>query len=66
MAQNFFDACSREDWSDGWQILAGSHSTIGIKKYLGGMEVISLGKPFKARISIAALLELQPNLRRPV
>ena len=33
------------------------------KNYLGGMEVISLGKPFKARISIAALLELQPNLR---
>ena len=33
------------------------------KKYLGGMEVVSLGKPFKARTSIAALLELRPNLR---
>ena len=61
-AQAFFDACSRQDWN-----------TVGkfwptplddrIKGYLGGMEVVSLGKPFKARISIAALLELQPNLR---
>ena len=62
VARTFFDACAREDWS-----------TVGkfwpdkledrTKKYLGGMEVVSLGKPFRARISIAALIELQPNLR---
>lgn len=27
------------------------------------MEVVSLGKPFRARISIAALLKMQPSLR---
>ena len=33
------------------------------QELLGGLEVISLGEPFRARISIASLLELQPNLR---
>jgi hypothetical protein len=62
IAQTFFDACSREDWdavSKFWPTKLDDR----IKGYLGGMKVISLGKPFKARISIAALLELQPNLR---
>jgi RNA polymerase sigma factor (sigma-70 family) len=63
MAQNFFDACSREDWSTVGKFWPDNTLKDGTKKYLGGMEVISLGKPFKARISIAALLELQPNLR---
>ena len=62
MAQNFFDACSREDWSTVGKFWPDTLKD-GTKKYLGGMEVISLGKPFKARISIAALLELRPNLR---
>jgi RNA polymerase sigma factor (sigma-70 family) len=62
MAQDFFDACSREDWNTVgkyWPQVLDER----IKKYLGGMEVVSMGKPFKARISIAALLELQPSLR---
>jgi len=62
MAQNFFDACSREDWSTVGKFWPDTLNDRD-KKYLGGMEVISLGKPFKARISIAALLELRPNLR---
>jgi RNA polymerase sigma factor (sigma-70 family) len=62
MAQNFFDACAKEDWSMVGKFWQGDLND-GIKKYLGGMEVVSMGKPFKARISIAALLELQPNLR---
>ena len=63
MAQTFFDACSREDWSTVGKFWPDNTLKDGTKKYLGGMEVISLGKPFKGRTSIAALLELQPNLR---
>jgi hypothetical protein len=62
VAQAFFDACAKEDWSTVGKFWQGDLND-GIKKYLGGMEVVSLGKPFKARISIAALLEMQPNLR---
>ena len=62
VAQTFFDACSREDWGTVGKFWQGTLDD-RIKKNLGGMEVISLGKPFKARISIAALVEMQPNLR---
>jgi RNA polymerase sigma factor (sigma-70 family) len=62
MAQNFFDACSREDWNTVGKFWPQALDERD-KKYLGGMEVVSLGKPFKARTSIAALLELRPNLR---
>jgi RNA polymerase sigma factor (sigma-70 family) len=62
VARTFFDACAKEDWNTVgkfWQ------STLDdkLKNYLGGMSIISLGKPFKARISIAALVEMQPNVR---
>ena len=62
VAQTFFDACAKEDWSTVGKFWQGTLDD-RIKNYLGGMEVISLGKPFRARISIAALLELQPNVR---
>ena len=62
MAQTFFDACAKEDWSTFGKFWQGTLDD-KLKNYLGGMEVISLGKPFKARISIAALLEVQPSLR---
>jgi RNA polymerase sigma factor (sigma-70 family) len=62
VAQTFFDACAKEDWSTFGKFWQGTLDD-KLKNYLGGMEVISLGKPFKARISIAALVEMQPNLR---
>ena len=62
VAQTFFDACGKEDWSTVGKFWQGTLDD-RIKKYLGGMEVVSLGKPFRARMSIAALLELQPSLR---
>jgi RNA polymerase sigma factor (sigma-70 family) len=62
VAQTFFDACAKEDWSAVGKFWQGTLDD-RIKNYLGGMEVTGLGKPFKARVSIAALLELQPNLR---
>jgi RNA polymerase sigma factor (sigma-70 family) len=62
VAQTFFDACAKEDWSTVGKFWQGALDD-KLKNYLGGMEVTSLGKPFKARISIAALVEMQPNLR---
>ena len=65
VARTFFDALSREDWAEagkffqpGFDITKGS-----LKQTYGGIEVLSLGKPFKARIRIAALIALQPNVR---
>jgi RNA polymerase sigma factor (sigma-70 family) len=62
VAQTFFDACAKEDWSTVGKFWQGTLDD-KLKNYLGGMEVTSLGKPFKARISIAALVEMQPSLR---
>ncbi len=62
VARTFFDTCAKEDWSTVGKFWQGTLDD-KIKNYLGGMEVISLGKPFKGRISIAALVEMQPNLR---
>ena len=62
VAQTFFDACAKEDWSTFGKFWQGTLDD-KLKNYLGGMEVTSLGKPFKARISIAALVGMQPSLR---
>jgi RNA polymerase sigma factor (sigma-70 family) len=61
VAHAFFYACAAEDWDTVGKFWQGTLDD-KIKNYLGGMRMISLGKPFKARVSIAALLELQPNL----
>ena len=63
VAQTFFGALARGDWAEAAKYCPPGDNVEGFKKFYAGMEVISLGKPFKARISIAALLELQPELR---
>ena len=63
VAQTFFGALARGDWAEAAKYCPPGDNVEGFKKFYAGMEVISLGKPFKARISIAALLELQPGLR---
>jgi RNA polymerase sigma factor (sigma-70 family) len=61
VAKTFFEACSKEDWAG-----AGKYWLPGILKQnptflntftniYGGLEVVSLGKPFKGRISVASL-----------
>lgn len=68
-ARTFFDAMSRQDWTE-----AGKYWPPGFLKrdptflntitnMYGGLEIVSLGKPFKARISIAKMIELQPESR---
>jgi hypothetical protein len=47
-ASAFFEACVKEDWSEFlkfYSMLAVDKDT---KQYLGGLEIISIGEPFKS------------------
>ena len=68
-ARTFFEACAQEDWA-----AAAKYFPPGMLKknppflntitnIYGGLKIVSLGKPFKAMISIAKLIALQPELR---
>jgi hypothetical protein len=52
VAKTFFDACSREDWTEVakfWQ--PGPHPLNDkFKNLYGGLQVVSLGKPFWGRV----------------
>jgi RNA polymerase sigma factor (sigma-70 family) len=62
VAQKFFDMCAQENWAEtNKNSIAGFPDSF--KQRYGGLQIVSMGKPFNARISIAALLVLQPNLR---
>ncbi len=46
-ARAFFEACAKENWSEAgkfYQPLSGE-----MKKYLGGLQLVRLGKPFKSK-----------------
>jgi len=53
VAQTFFDVCAKEDWAEGRQVLAAGIAQAtarfmnGFTNYFGGLEIVSLGKPFK-------------------
>jgi RNA polymerase sigma factor (sigma-70 family) len=69
VAKTFFEACSQEDWAAAakyWPpgFLKRQPTFLNtITNIYGGLEIVSLGKPFKGRISIAKLIELQPDSR---
>jgi hypothetical protein len=44
-ARAFFDACSKHDWNEAAKFFSPLNGNI--KQYLGGLTVISLGKPFQ-------------------
>jgi hypothetical protein len=48
-ARAFFEACGREDWNE-----AGKFCTMtgSLKDYLGGVELVNIGKPFTSAISL--------------
>ena len=48
VAAAFFDACAKEDWDEVLKFYPTSAIDQRIKDYLGGLEVISIGKPFKS------------------
>ena len=71
VAQAFFDACAKENWSEAgkyWQTDPRNKNAFAafpdsFKARYGGLQIVSVGKPFKARLSIATLLAVQPELR---
>jgi hypothetical protein len=71
VAKTLLDACASGDWTEAdkyWQTNprdknAPSGFSDSFKQAYGGMQIVSVGKPFKARLSIAALVQLQPSLR---
>ena len=61
VAQTFFDVCAKENWAE-----AAKYWPPGLLKrrpefmnsftnYFGGLEIVSLGKPFKGRIILASI-----------
>ncbi len=47
-AQAFFQACANEDWDEFLKFSPRSAVSQGTKDFLGGLEIISLGEPFKS------------------
>jgi len=48
VAKTFFGACARKDWEEVLKFEASSRVPDWLKNYLGGLEVISIGEPFKS------------------
>jgi hypothetical protein len=48
VAQAFFQACADEDWDEFLKFWMASEAEQRIKDYLGGLEIISIGEPFKS------------------
>jgi len=46
-AKTFFEACSREDWTEVAKFCEGDPLDDKFKNLYGGLQVVSLGKPFK-------------------
>jgi RNA polymerase sigma factor (sigma-70 family) len=69
VAKTFFEACSQENWTEAGKYFPAEFLKRNpafwntITNVYGGLEIVSLGKPFKARISIAKMIELQPEMR---
>jgi RNA polymerase sigma factor (sigma-70 family) len=61
VAQTFFDACAKEDWAEAakyWPpglLKRRPDFMNGFTNYFGGLEIVSLGKPFKGRIILAGI-----------
>jgi RNA polymerase sigma factor (sigma-70 family) len=58
-AKTFFEACSREDWTEaakfcepgnGYPVGDKFKNKLEVRNYLGGLQVVSLGKPFRGWI----------------
>lgn len=47
-AQAFFQACADENWDEFLKFWSASDVDEQIKEYLGGLEIISIGEPFKS------------------
>ncbi len=48
MATAFFEACASEDWEEYLKFNPASEVSREMKDYLGGLQIISIGEPFKS------------------
>ncbi len=48
-ARAFFQACAEENWEEVLKFWTGSRIDDDLKEYLGGLEIMSLGEPFKSK-----------------
>jgi len=48
VARAFFQACADENWDEFLKFWSASEADQRIKDYLGGIEIISIGEPFKS------------------
>ena len=46
-ARAFFEACAKGDWTEAGKFMSPVNQHL--KDYLGGLEIVSLGKPFTRR-----------------
>ena len=47
-AKVFFEACAKEDWNEFLKFWSATAVDERLKSYLGGLEIISIGEPFKS------------------
>lgn len=47
-AEVFFKACAEEKWDEVLKFMSSSRVDDGLKEYYGGLEIISIGEPFKS------------------
>lgn len=60
-ARAFFEACSREDWNEAGKFM--SPVTADLKKYLGGLEIISLGESFTSKAYVGRYVPYEIKFR---
>ncbi len=48
VAHAFFQACANEDWGEFSKFFVASEVDQRLKNILGGLEIISIGEPFKS------------------
>jgi len=60
-AHAFFEACSREDWNEVGKFM--SPVTADLRKYLGGLEIISLGKSFTSQAYVGRYVPYEIKLK---
>ncbi|MHC4426330.1 MAG: hypothetical protein ACYSYV_09555, partial [Planctomycetota bacterium] len=62
-AQAFFEACADENWDEFLKFWGASAVDQRIKDYLGGVEIISIGEPFKSGRYIGWFVPYEIELR---
>jgi len=62
-AEAFFKACAEENWDEVLKFMSSSRVDDRLKEYYGGLEIISIGEPFKSGIYAGWLVPYEIRLR---